>query len=88
MSHGVKKEAYVNADEATTKALTFDLLNKLYEITEETKEVFDNQKEICGNRFKKLENNKKKNAVIASASGGVGGGLTMLGLYIKEWLSK
>ena len=88
MSHGVKKETYVNADEVTTKALTFDLLNKLYEITEETKEVFDNQKEVCGNRFKKLENNKKKNAVIASASGGVGGGLTILGMYIKDFFTK
>ena len=88
MSHGVKKETYVNADEVTTKALTFDLLNKLYEITEESKDSFTKQKEICGNRIKKLENNKKKNAAIASASGGVGGGLTMLGLYIKEWLAK
>jgi len=88
MSHGVKKETYVNADEVTTKALTFDLLSKVYEMTEESKTLFIEQKEICGNRFKKLENNKKKNAVIASASGGVGGGLTMLGLYIKEWLTK
>ena len=88
MSHGVKKETYVNADEVTTKALTFDLLSKVYEMTEESKTLFTEQKEICGNRFKKLENNKKKNAVIASASGGVGGGLTILGLYIKNWLAK
>lgn len=30
MSHGIKKETYVNADEKTTKALTFDLLDNVY----------------------------------------------------------
>jgi len=88
MSHGVKKETYVNADEPTTKALTFDLLNKLYEIAEDSKDRHYEHIGECGKRFKKIENSKKKNTVIASASGGVGGTLTVLGLYIKEWLAK
>lgn len=34
MSHGIEKETYMNADERTTKALTFDLLDRIYKKTD------------------------------------------------------
>lgn len=32
--HGIERDTYINADEKTTKALTFDLLDNLYDKVE------------------------------------------------------
>lgn len=88
MSHGIKKETYVNADEKTTKALTFDLLNKLYEMAEERTKQHVEHLEICRTRFKKLESNKKKNVAIASASGAAGGFIAVASYYIDKLFNK
>lgn len=88
MSHGVKKETYVNADEKTTKALTFDLLNKLYELAEERTKQHIEHLEKCNGRFKKIESNKKRNITIASAGGTAGGIIAAASYYIDKFFSK
>ena len=87
MSHGIKKETYVEADEKTTKALTFDLLNKVYEKVEEAEKRHVEHLGNCDNRFKVLENKKKKDTAVAAASG-FGGGFTAVALnWFRTWLS-
>ena len=84
MSHGIKKETYVNADEKTTKALTFDLLDKLYEKHQETQEIHKIHLEVCNARFDCLENKKKRDSASASLFGLLGGFLAIVVLWIKN----
>ncbi len=86
MSHGVKKDTYVNANEETTKALTFDLLDNLYTKMEETTEFQKKQVETCGARFIKIENRKKKDTGVAAATGFGGGFMAMAVFYIRQWI--
>lgn len=83
MSHGIKKQTYVEADEKTTKALTFDLLNKLYEMAEERTKQHTEHLEVCSTRFKKLESKRKKNTIVAAASG-AGTGFAATLAYIAD----
>ncbi len=82
--HGIKKETYVNADEETTKALTFDLLDNLYRKFSDTCELQVAQRKTCNQRFVKLESGKKKDTAIASASGFGGGGVAVIVLWLKN----
>ena len=84
MSHGVKKDTYVNADEETTKALTFDLLDNLYTKLSDTAEFQARQIETCNGRFGKIEKGKKKDTAISVASG-FGGGFAAVAM---TWLKK
>ncbi len=84
MSHGIKKETYVDADEKTTKALTFDLIDNLFTEMKDTKEFHVEHIKTCGSRFKKIENGKRKDTAVAAVSGTVGGSLTIIGLWLKN----
>ena len=84
MSHGIKKETYVEADEKTTKALTFDLIENLFTKLNETSEFHVKHLETCGARFKKIENRKKRDTAVSVASG-FGGGFTAVAM---TWLKK
>ena len=87
MSHGIKKETYVKADAKTTKALTFDLLDKLYELAADAKEIHIEHMKPCEERFKSLENRKKKDTAIASVSGFGGGFLAVAAHTVKQWFT-
>ncbi len=76
MSLDVEKETFVDADEKTTKALTYDMLNGLHEL-------MNGQFSVCDKRFKILEGRKRRNILIASSSGVFGGVLTSIGYYVK-----
>ncbi len=84
MSHGIKKETYVEADEKTTKSLTYDLLDNLYVEMKQTNEFHVDHMKNCGTRFATIENRKKKDTAIAAASGTVGGSITIIGLWFKK----
>jgi hypothetical protein len=87
MSHGVKKDTFVNANEETTKSLTFDLLDNLYNKVAEAVEIQKVQVEVCGKRFIKIENNKKKDTGVAAASGFGGGFIAMAVYYVRNWIT-
>lgn len=70
MAHGIQKETYVDADERTTKALTFDMLNNLYDAVNSIRRCHEEHLERCEGRFKRLENKDKRNTLIATAIGG------------------
>jgi hypothetical protein len=80
MSHGIEKETFVNADEKTYRALTFDLLDKLYG-------TFEGHAEEIGDRLRTVENRKKKDTATASLFGFVGGFVAMATYYMRSWLS-
>lgn len=65
-SHGIKKETYVQADEKTRIALTFDFFDAIYcRLAEGDK------------RIKKLENRKKLDTGVSGAFGFIGGFVAM-----------
>jgi len=88
MSHGVKKETYIEADDKTTKALTFDILDNLYGKVEDLTGCMNEQVKTCNGRFKGLENKKKKNTAVAAGSGFGGGFIAVAFYYLKHWLSQ
>jgi len=69
----IEKDTYVDADEATTKALTFDLLAGLHKKMDEVKVCYDKHLGICEKRFKRLEDRKKLNTTLIAVSGFLGG---------------
>jgi thymidine phosphorylase len=87
MSHGIKKSTFIEADEQTTKALTYDMLDNLYEKLDELVTCQKTQSELCNCRFKKLESKKHFDTFAASTSGFLGGMVAMAAYYIKQWLS-
>jgi hypothetical protein len=87
MSHGVKKSTFIEADEKTTKALTYDMLSNLYDKLDELIICQKTQANLCDERFKSLESRKRKDATIASAGGIFGGFVAVVAYYIKQWLS-
>jgi len=87
MSQGIAKETYVQADDKTTKALTYDLLNDLHSKVDSLAECQRDQVKSCDGRFRTLENNKKRNAAIAASTGFGGGFVAIISTYVKQWLS-
>jgi len=85
MSHGVKKETYVNADEKTTKALTFDMLDSMGARIDEMVTCHKSQVEECKGKFNKIKNKGKKDTAIASVSGFGGGAFVVVTGYVKQW---
>jgi hypothetical protein len=88
MSHGVKKSTYIEADQLTTKALTYDLLSNLYDKIDELVTCQKAQSVDCNQRFKDLENKKKRDAFLISISGFGGGFVAMAAYYIKQWIDR
>ncbi len=90
MSQGqpIDKDTYVEADEKTTKALTFDLLVNLHEKVDELKECYYKHLGVCEDRFKKIEDSKKGDRTLSAATGVGGGFLAMVAYYIKDWITK
>ena len=86
MSQGVEKDTYVEADERTTKALTYDLLNSLSVKIDMIITSHSEQLIICNNRFKNIEKSKKKNTAISGFTGLGGGFIAMIVYYIREWI--
>lgn len=70
---GIKKETFIDADEKTRIALTFDLLEEIH--SNQCKQL-----EACDGRFKKLENRKKFDTASAIGSGG---GVAFLTVWLK-----
>lgn len=58
MSSGIEKETFVEADEKTTKALTFDLIEHQTQILEHLKICHAEHMTACDNRFKLIENQR------------------------------
>lgn len=78
MSHGVKKETYVDADEKTARALTYDMMDAIFHKIDEIKECYSDHKVICNSRFGKMEKRKKIDTGVAVASGFGGGFVAVL----------
>ena len=74
---GIKKETFLEADEHTQRALTFDLLSEIYK----NQCV---QLEACDNRFKSIEKKRKFDTVLAGSSGLFGGFVAMI-VKFKVW---
>lgn len=88
MSHGVKKDTFVEADDKTRNALTYDIMDHISKKVDKMADDTVERVAECRSRFKKIENGKTKDAAKAAA-GGVGGGfLAVAAYYLKEWLSK
>lgn len=91
MGHDITKDTYVNADEKTTKALTYDLINGLYVENERLQKKVDENKSDCNDKIKKLENRKKFDTTVSAVSGGIGGffAMTLKAVIcgLKSWLS-
>ena len=86
MSHGIKKETYVEADHKTQSALTFDLLDKIYSLVDENSEIYKEHLGICDKRFKKVENNKRKDTAKSSLFGILGGFVAIIAIWLKDHL--
>lgn len=87
MIQSIQKETYVEADEATTKALTYDILKGLHEKLDELKRVHYSHTLGCNDRFKHLEERKTKDSIVSSAFGILGGFLAVVAYWIKQWFS-
>ena len=84
MSHGVKRDTYINADPDTTKALTYDMLDHIAGKVDEIKTIYEGHLGACDIRFKKLENKKKRDTAISAISGGIGGFLAIATKWVKD----
>ena len=87
MSHGIKKETYVEADEKTTKALTYDLLSKVYDKVDNLQVIHTEHLQVCDGRFRKLENRKKHDTKVSAFFGFLGGFVAFCVYWIKEALT-
>ncbi len=81
MSHGIQKKTYVEADEKTTKALTFDMLDNLHDAVNSIRRCHEEHLARCDGRFIKLENKDKRNNLIAT---GIGGALVVGFQWVRE----
>jgi len=71
MTHEVQKDTYINADEKTRHALTFDMLISISdELVKHTGP--------CNRRFEALEKSKRKSITITSIFSFLGGFVAMI----------
>ncbi len=75
MVHEVQKDTYINADDKTRHALTFDMLSSIND------ELMRHSKP-CNKRFEALEKSKKKSITITSLFGFLGGFVAMLSMKL------
>jgi len=70
---GITKQTFIESDEATTKAMTYDLLHEIYNSVEKFQQCHKDQQQLCEQRFKKIESSWSKLAgaliVIAALPG-------------------
>lgn len=81
----IERETYVEADEKTTKALTYDLLVSLGNKIDEIKQCHASQVTKCDARIKALEDKKKKDTRTAATTGFMGGFVAMSIYWVKSW---
>ncbi len=86
MGHDIKKDTYIEADEPTTKALTYDLINGMYIKLEETAEFHARHLPVCEAKFKALDNRKRKDTAVSVASGFGGGFVAVATTWLKKYL--
>jgi len=70
---GIEKQTYVDADERTTKALTYDLFVALHREVIDLNTKVDKEVNGCSKRVSKLEKRKKFDTGMSAVSGGIGG---------------
>jgi len=75
--NSIKKETYVEANEKTRHALTYDMLMGLHD-------KFDQHLGVCDDRFCKLENHKRRNSTLSGFFGFLGGFVAMAVYWIKD----
>lgn len=64
---GIERDTFINTqNELDQRKLNYDMLEGLHK-------KFSEQCDVCNGRFRKIENNKRKNALLAAASGFAGG---------------
>lgn len=80
----VQKQTYVDADEKTARALTYDIFKALFNKMDEYKDCHIEHVKLCNARFLTLENRKKKDTAISSASGFVGGFTAIAVNYLRK----
>lgn len=79
----IQKSTYVDADDKTTKELTFDLLAGLHNKMDNFFESHESHKGICNDRFKKLENRTKLNTATSAGAGLIGGFIAQISGWFK-----
>jgi len=71
--HGIKKQTFLESDDATKWALTFDLLHEIYQSIQQSQNCHREQRVECEHRFKAIESKWAKLAgaliVIAALPG-------------------
>lgn len=93
--HGVKKDTYIGADEETTKALTFDLLEHLFIKMDETQEFHIKHIDTCNGRFtsietkaviaeKKADKRARRDTAVAATTGFGGGFFAVATTWLKK----
>jgi pantothenate kinase type III len=88
MSNSVERSTYIESDAKTTKALTYDMLNGVYNKLEELTDNQSLQFSKCDARMKIIEKRKQKNTALAVSSGFVGGFTATVAYYIKNLFSQ
>jgi hypothetical protein len=77
-SIGIEKQTYVDADEKTTKALTYDLFVSLHKEVGDLSKRVDKEIDGCSERVSKIEKRKKFDTSISAVSGAIGGFIAIL----------
>lgn len=77
----IQKQTYVEADEQTTKGMTYDLLQGLHQKIDALRHCYELHLGICDGRFKKIENRKVMDKALAAGSGVVGGFLANIAQF-------
>jgi len=80
----VQKQTYVDADEETARALTYDIFRALFDKIDEFKRCHDEHIRGCNIRFLTIENRRKKDTALSSVSGFVGGFVAVGVNYLRK----
>lgn len=86
MIQDIQKSTYIDANEETTKALTYDILYGIYKKLEELTSSYHSHLSMCDKRFKGLEDNKKKDTINSSMFGFLGGFVAVAATWLKDKL--
>ncbi len=89
----ISRETYIKADEETYRALTYDMLNRIYEMLDSQEETYTTRmRDRCGPRFESLENKftnyRNKMDFRSGIWGLIGGFAAIISIWLKEWFGK
>lgn len=89
----ISRETYIKADNETYRALTFDLLTRIYERLDKGQKSHEEQVRLrCGPRFEAIERSLQSYRVglnkRSSLFGFIGGFVAVLAMYLRDWLMK